>query len=123
MNQITQIMDMVSERLADTASSDVVAGDPIKLGDFTIVTISRVTLGLGAGGGAGESAPEEGNQAGSKGSGGSTAGGARVRPMAVVVFSDKGVQVLPIPDRRGHLDKFMEKLPSMIERFKRSRDE
>ena len=53
MYQITEIMDLVSERLADTASSEVVAGDPMKLGDFTIITVSRVTLGLGAGGGVG----------------------------------------------------------------------
>lgn len=120
MDYITEIMDLVSERLASTASSEVVAGEPIKLGKFTIVPVSRVTLGIGAAGGSGEGQGKSAKSAGSKGTGGGTAGGARVRPMAVAVFCDEGVQILPIPDRRGHLDKLMDRIPAMIERFRKN---
>jgi uncharacterized spore protein YtfJ len=38
--------------------------------------------------------------------------------VAVVVFSSDGVQVLPIPDRVGRIEKLLDKLPELVERFK-----
>jgi hypothetical protein len=39
-------------KMADVARSDVVVGEPIALGEVTVVPLSRVSVGFGAGGGA-----------------------------------------------------------------------
>ena len=119
MEEITELMDLVSERLSAGATSEVVAGEAMELGTFTIVPVSRVTLAIGAAGGTGGGEEKRGSRQGpGKGTGGGTAGGARVRPMAVAVFSDDGVQILTIPDRRGRIDKLLDRIPTMVERFR-----
>ena len=121
MDQIKEIMEQVSDRLAATASSDVVAGAPIQLGGLTVVTLSRVSLGLGAGGGVGEGDTHQGKSATAKGEGGGTGGGAKVRPVAVVVLSEAGVEVLPISDKQGKLDRLLDAIPALVERVQRAR--
>jgi uncharacterized spore protein YtfJ len=107
----------VGERLAETAQSDVVVGTPIELGGVTVVPLSRVSLGLGAGGGTGEgNGAQRGKHPGS-GTGGGSGGGAKVRPVAVAVFTAEGVEILQIPERKGRLDKLLDQLPPLVEKL------
>ncbi len=117
---IKEVLDLVSERLATTAQSDMVVGQALELGGVTVVPLSRVSVGLGGGGGNGEGqgmGPGHGkHKVAGKGMGGGCGGGARVRPMAVAVFTEAGVKILPVPDRKGKLDKLMDKVPDFIEK-------
>jgi uncharacterized spore protein YtfJ len=120
MDDIKQLLELVSERLASTASSEVVVGKPLEIGGLTVVPLSRVSIGLGAGGGEGEGEMPDPHgkrrgPAGGKGTGGGSGGGAKVRPIAVAVFTPQGVQILPIPGRKGHLDKILDKIPEVID--------
>ncbi len=129
MEELKTLVDSVSEQLSSVANSDVVVGSPLELGGVTVVPISRVSLGLGAGGGEGEG-PAEGSgkkhggsgsgKRGSagKGSGGATGGAGKIRPVAVVVLGAEGVEVLPIDERTGRLDKLLDRIPELVERFK-----
>lgn len=122
MNEIQEILGAVGGQLGEVASGDAVVGSAIKLGAVTVYPISRVSLGLGAGGGSGEdfgkhrSGAAEGPQ---HGTGGGTGGGAKARPVAVLVFAEDGVSVLPIADKAGKFDQLLEKIPGLIERLKR----
>ncbi|MBN1773013.1 MAG: hypothetical protein JXB32_17225 [Deltaproteobacteria bacterium] len=125
MDQIAQMMELVSTKLAELARSDLVVGDPIELGPVTVVPLTQVGVGIGGGGGEGEGAmahhgakrpggapPFEHG----KGTGGGAGGGAKIRPVAVIIFAPDGVRVEPIPDRKGVLDKLMDYIPELIER-------
>jgi uncharacterized spore protein YtfJ len=129
MNQITQMMELVSEKLGELARSDLVVGDPIELGPVTVVPLTQVGVGLGGGGGEGEGAmahhgmKHKGGGAPfehGKGIGGGAGGGAKVRPVAVIIFAPDGVRVEPIPDRKGLLDKLMDYIPQLIERVQKA---
>ena len=48
-------------------------------------------------------------------------GGAKVRPVGVIVFTEDGVRVENIPDRKGPLDKIFEKIPDIIEFAKKNK--
>jgi uncharacterized spore protein YtfJ len=115
MEQIKDLMAQVGEQLAATASSDVVVGTPIQIGTVTVVPLSRISLGLGVGAGATEGQ----QQKGVSGKGGGTGGGAKVRPVGAVVFSESGVEVLSLPDRPGKLDRLLDAIPGLIDRFQR----
>ncbi|MBU0553529.1 GerW family sporulation protein [Myxococcota bacterium] len=123
MESINTLMDLVSAHLSELAKSDVVVGAPIELGAHTVVTLSAVSVGFGGGGGQGEGdmpAHTRGKHkhgGKGKGLGGGSGGGGKVRPVAVIVFSEGGVQVLPVPAKQGALDKIFERIPGLIDKI------
>jgi uncharacterized spore protein YtfJ len=123
MEHLNGILQAVSDQLDNVAKSDIVVGSPITLGDYTVVPISRVSVGIGAGGGSGEGESAQHKKHGGgrgKGTGGGAGGGGKVRPVAVLVFGVAGLQVFPIGDKPGKLDRVIEKLPDWIEHLKGS---
>jgi uncharacterized spore protein YtfJ len=124
MEELQSIIEMVSDKLAAVANSDIVIGQPLKFGSITIVPISKISIGIGAGGGEGNNPADKRNKRKpDKGTGGGTGGGVMVRPVAVAVFSEQGVEILPIPDKKGRFDKLLDKVPEVIEMVKKAKDE
>jgi uncharacterized spore protein YtfJ len=80
-------------RLFNTARVDNVFGQPIERGDMTIIPCAEVMIGLGMGGGP-NLAQDKNTPGVSEGVGGG--GGARGRPVAVIVMTPDEVQVKPI---------------------------
>lgn len=109
MKHVMDILSMVEATVQDTARTDVVVGKALELGDVTVVPLSRVSVGFGGGGGRArmEDAAEDST-------GGGAGGSASVRPVAVAVFTKDGVDVHPIPDKKGKLEKFVDTLPDIV---------
>ncbi len=121
MEHLNGILEAVSMELDKIAHSDIVVGKPVTAGDHTIVPISRVSVGFGAGGGSGEgdTAPGKKRHRGKgTGTGGAAGGGGKVRPVAVLLFGPAGLQVMPIADKPGKLDRVIDKLPGWIDQLK-----
>ncbi len=121
MEHVQAILEKVSADLGSVANGDAVIGSPVKLGSVTVYPISRISVGLGAGGGKGENeagVDDKGEKSHEAGTGGGSGGGAKAVPVAVLVFSPEGVSVLPIPHKKGKLDRLLEKLPGLVERIK-----
>src|SRR5205823_13124481 len=74
------LKDLVGE-LKTLARTETVVGAPMTAGEFTIIPVSRVSLGLGAGGGTGE---PEWKVTTLDGRGGR--GGIRINPVAMVAI-------------------------------------
>lgn len=124
MEHLNGLLDVLNESLGKTASSRVVMGAPIELGAVTLVPVSRVGFGCGGGGGEGEGTPpgHHGKKkvhchGPGKGIGGGAGAGVKARPVALIVFKPAGVEILPIPDRKGSIERLVEKLPDWVERF------
>jgi uncharacterized spore protein YtfJ len=136
MEHVNVLLDIVTSKVTEVAQSDVVVGEPITLGDITLVPLSRVSLGFGGGGGQGEgtNARRPGRRRGKrrggdtdeaelemgegKGAGGGAGGAGKVRPVAVIVFSKEGITIEPIPDKKGAFDRVMDKVPELIDLVK-----
>ncbi len=117
MTQIEDILKGVSEALGTAWTGDAVVGSPIPLGAVTVYPVSMVSLALGGGGGEGEVASEASGKA-EKGVGGGSAGGARACPVAVLVVGAGGVKVLPLPQRKGAVERLLDKIPDLVGRVK-----
>ena len=110
MESIIELLELLSSRLTESAHSEVVVGETIDLGNVKIVPLSRLSLGMGLGGGEGEGetnavmAKKRGRAGRGKGFGAGAGAGAKVRPVGVAIFTEDGVQVLPIADKQGILD-------------------
>lgn len=115
MEPLNEIVEAVVSQLSSVTTSDVVSGTPIQLDGVTVVPISRITMGIGAGGGNGEPRAKKGKRRGRQ-SGEGTGGAGKVRPVAVVVLTSDDVQVLPVHDKKGRLDRLLDKVPELIER-------
>jgi uncharacterized spore protein YtfJ len=117
MKQIEDILQGVSEALSTAWTGDAVVGSPIPLGAVTVYPISMVSMALGGGGGEGEVQAEASGKT-EKGVGGGSGGGARACPVAVLVVGAGGVKVLPLPQRKGALERLLDKIPGLVERVK-----
>jgi uncharacterized spore protein YtfJ len=111
VDSVTDAMDVIEltlERFLDTASVDLVYGDPVEHGDTLIIPTAEILAGLGFGVGSGSGSAgkhdeegEEGEEGGEGyGEGGGGGGGGRTfaRPVAIVVSSPEGVRVEPVVD-------------------------
>ena len=123
MEQVQEIIQQVSGTLTDIAQSDVVVSEPIQLGNITLVAISRVRVGFVGAGGEGEGdrprLRKNDPEGSGTGKGVGSGGAAVVRPVAVVVFGEDGVSVLPIGERESKLEKLVDQIPALIERFQK----
>jgi uncharacterized spore protein YtfJ len=102
------------ERLMEVAEPESVYSEAVTSGEYTVITASEVTTGLGfgygVGGGSGTfpaskeegkepdaEAKKEGQGSGSGGGGGG-GGGSMARPVAVITISSQGVEIQPVVD-------------------------
>ena len=105
MTDAMDVIELTMERFLDTASVDLVYGDPVEHGDTLIIPTAEILAGLGFGVGSGSGSSgkheEEGEEGGDGyGEGGGGGGGGRTfaRPVAIVVSSPEGVRVEPVVD-------------------------
>lgn len=121
MEAIDHLVGVVVDHLGATVNSRTISGEPIKVGDVTLVVLSMLSLGMGAGGGEGEQDGTKGKGSPGAGSGEGAGGGAKVRPAAVIAFTAAGVQVLPVPDHPDLFDKVVERIPEVVDMVEKAR--
>jgi len=96
--------------LSNLLSTKTVVGEPISLGDVTLVPIVDVMFGFGSGSGSGD-APHGGHGGSGSGSGGG--GGGRVAPKALVMVKNGEVSVMPLV-RGGTVERIIEMVPEVV---------
>jgi uncharacterized spore protein YtfJ len=108
IDSVTDAMDVIEltmERFLDTASVDLVYGEPVEHGDTLIIPAAEILAGLGFGvgtgsGGSGKGTEEAEGEGEGYGEGAGGGGGGRTfaRPVAIIVSSPEGVRVEPVVD-------------------------
>ena len=110
---LKQNMDTIFSHLENMFKAKTVIGDPITIGDVTLVPVVNVTFGIGTGGGEGKDAKDQGG-------GGVGAGtGARLNPAAVIVIKGDEVSMLPISGR-GSLENIAGMVPEILGKLKKT---
>jgi uncharacterized spore protein YtfJ len=93
-------------------STKTVVGEPITIGEATLIPVISVGFAFGAGGGEGKS---ESKRTG-EGTGSGVGGGAWAMPRAVIVVDMYGVRLVPITGRMSFaMEKLGEAVPRMLE--------
>lgn len=112
-NKVSEILKDIVGELKNIATSQTVIGDPITVGEKTVVPVVKISLGFGAGGGQGE----KGDQSGFGGGGG---GAAKIEPSAFIIIDDKKISLLSA--KPGKLDALVEAVPGLFGKIKDIRD-
>jgi uncharacterized spore protein YtfJ len=99
-NNVVEILKGVVGELKEMAQSESIIGDPITVGEKTVIPVVKLSAGFGAGGGQGES-----DKTGS-GYGGGGGGGVRIEPAAFIIMDKEGISLLPA--KKGSWENLVE---------------
>ncbi len=120
MEDIEKLVKTSLAEIERILSTKTIIGDPITIGETTIIPVSSIGFGFGAGGGTGK-----GEKSGwGEGTGGGTGGGGGIRPVSIIIINEDGVKVEPI---RGTTISILEKLGEVVgeavtKRFQRKKE-
>lgn len=103
----TDSMTAIFEQLQKFFSTETVVGQPIQVGEVTLIPVISVTFGAGNGVGSGK------DQKGNDGEGGGAGAGGKISPTAIIVVKQNEVSVLPLSGR-GAMDKIVEMVPGIL---------
>jgi uncharacterized spore protein YtfJ len=107
------LIKTLMEEIKSITKTETILGDPINLGNNTIIPVCRIMVGFGAGGGEGEMQEKKG------GSGGGGGGGLKVEPAAFIVI--KGDQVSIMGTKPSKLEGLVEAVPGIIEKIQKTK--
>lgn len=101
---------MTVAQLEKLVTTKTCVGEPIVVGDVTLIPIQAASFGYGSGGGEGD----QGNA--SKGTGGGAGAGVSLKPIAVVAIHGTHVQVFNLGDKNV-AGKILEMLPLALSKI------
>ena len=107
---LSDLMDASLAKIREMVDSNTVVGQPITTPDgVTLIPVSRLSFGFGAGGG------DYGKQPDKLGAG--AAAGVRVEPMAFLVVKDGVTRMLPVGTPAiTTVDRIVEMVPQVMDR-------
>jgi uncharacterized spore protein YtfJ len=98
--ELQKVIDSLRSSLADSASVRRVFGDPIVVGNKTIIPVARIGYGFGAGGGSGPQKLHGEGEATPVGEGGGGGGGVGAVPLGVVEVTPECTRFIRFGNRR-----------------------
>jgi uncharacterized spore protein YtfJ len=105
----SEIIGKLMDELRTVAKTETILGQEIKVGEVTLIPVSRISLGIGAGGGKGtDNKKEEG--------GGGGGGGVTITPIAFIVIKGDEISFHGVKQGSCHEGLF-EHLPEITEKI------
>lgn len=112
---VQELLKTLVDEIATLSRTETVVGEPLHLGEHTVIPISRVSVGFGGGSGEGEGG--DGGKTSGKGEGGGGGGGIKVEPAAFIVEHRGELSVLAAPTKKGALSEMFEKMPDLFSKI------
>ena len=110
-NLPNMLQDTIS-KIRDMMSVNDVVGEPIVVGDVTIIPISKVSVGFGGGG------ADNAKAANKDAFGGGMGGGVKVQPICFLVVKDGNVRMMPVPvPANSTADRLLEMVPDTLDKI------
>ena len=99
IQDVEKMIQAALGRIETTLDNKRVVGEPVMVGEYTIIPLISIGFGFGVGTGTGKS--EEFIKG--EGSGGASAGGGGLKPIAVVIIGPEGATVEPLKGANASL--------------------
>lgn len=114
-----EIIDTMLDRLHSLVNTETVVGDPVELGDVTILPVIKVSIGFAAGGGEGNREDAKNDRAKEGGGGGGGGGGASITPVGFITYDGQKVRFIGVS--KGKIDSLVETVPELIKKFSKGK--
>lgn len=112
-NNVVDILKGVVGELKEVARTETVIGEPVTVGDRTVIPVVKISFGFGAGGG-----QKEGDKTGEFGGGGG--GGAKIEPTAFIIMDKDAVRILPVA--KGKWEGVIDAIPGLAKKLAKWKD-
>ena len=110
-NLPNMLQDTIS-KIREMVDVNNVIGEPIVVGDITIIPVSKVSVGFGGGG------SDFSSKNGDNPFGGGCGGGVKVSPICFLVVKDGNVRMLSIPEpANSTTERIVEMLPDTLDKI------
>lgn len=106
-NNFNQNIESIFSSLEKFIRTKTVVGEPIVVGDVTLIPIISVMFGCGAGGGNGT------DNKGMSGTGNGGGAGAKISPNGIVVIKNGEVSMLPVKSK-NNLESLVAMVPEIV---------
>lgn len=114
---IEGLMSVAMENIKSMVDVNTIVGEPIVTPDgATIVPISRVSFGFGAGGSEFSAVPTD-KKSDDHMFGGGSGGGASIKPVAFLVVNKDTIRILPVTNTLSTIDRVVDMVPEAIGKF------
>jgi uncharacterized spore protein YtfJ len=110
---LPEILKTALDQMQYIAKTKTVFGDPIEVGEVTLIPISKVSIGFAAGGA---------NSEKRSGAGTGTGGGVQVTPVAFISISGEKVQIHSLDKSDQSLKKILAMAPDIIKKVSQFMD-
>jgi len=113
--KFTQNINTLFGKLQTFLRTETIIGDPIQVGNITLVPIISVSFGAGSGSGS-----DKGHK-GNDGAGGGAGAGGKITPNAILVIKNDEVSVIPLNtlnNSKKPFDKILEMVPEIVSKVK-----
>ena len=110
MSETGSIFNNLFEKLEKFLKTETVVGNPIQVGNITLIPIITVSFGVGGGEGSGK------DSKGNDGSGGGGGVGCRISPNAVLVIKNDEVDLISLAGK-GSLEKIVNMVPDIVSKI------
>lgn len=110
---LPEILKTALDQMQYIAKTKTVFGDPIEVGEVTLIPISKVSIGFAAGGA---------NSEKRSGAGTGTGGGIQVTPVAFISISGEKVQIHSLDKSDQSLKKILAMAPDLIKKVSQFMD-
>jgi uncharacterized spore protein YtfJ len=104
---LSEVIKTALDQMQYIAKTETVIGEPINVGNVTLIPVSRVSIGFAAGG-----AGKDDKCA----SGAGTGGGISITPVAFLSVSDDRVQIHPVTPSDPFLSKLFSMAPDALKK-------
>jgi uncharacterized spore protein YtfJ len=108
-NFVKENINTIFENFEKFISTKTVVGQPIQIGEVTLVPLIDVCFGAGTGGGDGA------DEKGGKGVGSAGGGGAKISPAAVLVIKGDNIEMMPVK-KGSSFERLIDMAPELIEK-------
>jgi uncharacterized spore protein YtfJ len=107
VQDVEKMIQAAIREIETTLDTKRVVGEPLEVGEYTLIPLVSIGFGFGVGSGSGKS---EDFMKG-EGTGGASAGGGGVKPIAVIIIGPEGAKVEPL---KGTTASMIESLAATV---------
>lgn len=112
---LSELMRSTIESVRAVADANTIVGTPIKTGDVTLIPVSRMSFGVGGGGG--DFTIKNQKPGADNSFGGGSAASAKLEPVAFLVVRGDSVRLLPVaPPPATTVDRVIETVPEVVDK-------
>lgn len=113
---IEGLMNGAMEHIRQLVDVNTIVGNPITTPDgTTVIPISKVAFGFGAGGSEFNAKPKENSDKAMFGGG--SGGGVSITPIAFLTVNSEQIKLLPVKSASTTADKLIDLVPELINKF------